>query len=804
MEYSNLKLSCDYEKYYPSPNEYINKNGNNKYAFVTLVMLGDKYVSGAMVLAYSLKKHGSKVDLIVLVTKDVSFKAKEILKKFYDKVIEVEYIRFPNWRTKIQKYRKYLDYVFTKFHCLELTEYDKVALIDADAVMLNNSDHIFTLNTPAGVLLENKSLFLTYNEAGEYVLPKDGKIEWYKKLCDCCGHGKIIPKEITDRVLKDRKNSGIAGGLMLLKPKKGKLDKIIEDLNTKKSFNLVNKFFLWPEQQYLTQYYSGKWTSINPIFLGLQGYPHWKYLFGVQYAGDKPFILKFKTSIEDRKKYADFQLWHMFYNEIINNYPELKNMKPLEEVNEVHKYLKNDNILEKVYKDYRIYISKIYNINEIDIKPDNVKYYYINKKTYYQPKWYNKILFDVKQNDYEELIYKLREYYKNTKSDYFKNIDIKKNDRLVDIKVPEEDRDNLALMYAMCRPNSFGIFLWNRAVELKNNLISKLDGDVYYYKYFSFDDNELRNLLFTIYSNISIDERSRFIDSKLNNIKSNNNNNKVVFILFDNINDRDIYEQNSRYKREIRDYLLNNINNNDKLKGSDLLHITDYFCQTIEITKSLLNKTSLQFIKNQNLENIKRFNKSYLIMNSLRKLLYMKFTPIQMMKILCTGSIVLYSAGIRGYKYVNTIGIDSHNDEDFLKKIEESIINKKTKIYYLNRNIKEELNKKILDISGESSFDDICLNPRHHFYLMGIKIYSPKFEIIKKLLRFDEKDIPDILMIAIKYRFLYPNIKLNNNNSVILPKYTNIPTENTYKDAQMILKKRYNINISNISDYFIY
>ena len=55
-------------------------------------MIGDEYVPGALVLAYSLKKVKTKARLIVMVTKDVSEKARNQLKLIFDDIIEVPYV----------------------------------------------------------------------------------------------------------------------------------------------------------------------------------------------------------------------------------------------------------------------------------------------------------------------------------------------------------------------------------------------------------------------------------------------------------------------------------------------------------------------------------------------------------------------------------------------------------------------------------------------------------------------------------------------------------------------------------------
>ena len=184
-----IKLECDYEtnKLYNDPVDMINENGKKNYAYVTLIMLGDKYVSAALVLAYSLRKLNTKADLVVLVTNDVSEEAKNAMRIFFDHLVEVSYIHVRNWRTQKQPHRKYLDYVFTKFHLFNLTQYKKVLLIDADAIVLKYPDHLFTLDAPAGCYLKDKDLFISYDDKGNYILPKDNKIKWYEEYCNCCG-----------------------------------------------------------------------------------------------------------------------------------------------------------------------------------------------------------------------------------------------------------------------------------------------------------------------------------------------------------------------------------------------------------------------------------------------------------------------------------------------------------------------------------------------------------------------------------------------------------------------------------------
>lgn len=337
-ELMNIVMKCsDEDDNYRDPKKMLNVNGTSKYAYVTVVMMGDLYVAGAITLAHSIRKAKSHADIVVLVTPDVSRNGKIILESYFDHVIDIEYVHIKNWRVRKQSHKKYLEYVFTKFHVFNLTQYDKILLIDADALILKHPDHLFTLNTPAGCFIEDKESIITYDENGNYILPEDGKIKWYEKYHNC-GHGKIIPKEMTDKVRHDPKNSGIGGGLILLEPKKGEFNAILKDISKGQIKYLVENQFIWPEQQYLCLRYSGKWTGINPIFFGLQGYPHWKLLFGLQYGGDKPFMLSSKFDIKTRLQYPDFILWHRYYKNILEKHPKFNSSNALYEANEMNKY----------------------------------------------------------------------------------------------------------------------------------------------------------------------------------------------------------------------------------------------------------------------------------------------------------------------------------------------------------------------------------------------------------------------------------------------------------------------------------
>src|SRR4051812_46936966 len=87
----------EYEEY-KCPKDHIDFNSkaildkSKKYAYVMLLMLNDNYLPGALTLAYAIKKQNTIADLVIMVTNDISKEAKDNLRLFYTKIVEVDYI----------------------------------------------------------------------------------------------------------------------------------------------------------------------------------------------------------------------------------------------------------------------------------------------------------------------------------------------------------------------------------------------------------------------------------------------------------------------------------------------------------------------------------------------------------------------------------------------------------------------------------------------------------------------------------------------------------------------------------------
>jgi alpha-N-acetylglucosamine transferase len=323
---------------YRTPDKMERLDGTRRFAYVTLLMLNDSYLPGVLMLAYALRKQNTRADLVCMVTEEITDDARHALKLLFDHIIEVEKIFVPYKR---RQKRQYIPYVFTRISALRLGadgdlgfEYEKLVALDADVLPLKHYDHLFLLDAPAGILNERKAYFLDYNSDGQYVIPPNaettGTWKWHDVYNKICPHGHKVPQEITDRVKQDSTNMGINSALLVFEPSMDEFRSIKQDLCQPDVLSLVGDLFKWPDMQYLTMRWSGKWSNVDLRFCGFSGYPNLSVLFGTHYAGLKPWQFKRERAMARYGRFEDFQLWFQEYTAMVTTaYPKLQNNKRL-------------------------------------------------------------------------------------------------------------------------------------------------------------------------------------------------------------------------------------------------------------------------------------------------------------------------------------------------------------------------------------------------------------------------------------------------------------------------------------------
>lgn len=118
-----------------------------KRAYVTTLCNGEGYLPGVEALGKSIEAHGTTVPRIVLVTADVSEKAQRRLTEQGWQVRPVEPLSNPNPQT-VHLFERFQN-VYTKLRAWELVDIDKIVLLDADLITLQNIDDLFERPSPS-------------------------------------------------------------------------------------------------------------------------------------------------------------------------------------------------------------------------------------------------------------------------------------------------------------------------------------------------------------------------------------------------------------------------------------------------------------------------------------------------------------------------------------------------------------------------------------------------------------------------------------------------------------------------------
>jgi alpha-N-acetylglucosamine transferase len=236
-----------------------------RYAIVTLLMMGDNYLPGCLVLAKSIleKTKPNNIDLVCMVTPDVTLTAKNDLKKYYDVVLDVDYISIdPNLvYLKNPKIKQIYSNTFTKLHCLNLTNYNKILLIDSDMIVLDEKIFsVFEYDTPCAVFVNCESSYKN--------LEKFKKL--YKKYIKSPGkkvNKKMYHMNCDDQNTKDKPGKiFVESSICLLSPSTEDYENMLKMLEM--SVKEKEDTYIAGDTNLLNTYYKYKWHFMNYKYLG--------------------------------------------------------------------------------------------------------------------------------------------------------------------------------------------------------------------------------------------------------------------------------------------------------------------------------------------------------------------------------------------------------------------------------------------------------------------------------------------------------------------------------------------------------
>lgn len=262
-------------------------------------MKGDAYVPGALVAGYSMRMTGTVAELVCMVTPDVSHPAREQLRRVFDHVREVEYVKAAcrdlGTDKKKRMYDSWVNDAFTKWACLQFTEYDKVLFIDADKVILSNLDDLFALPAPAGTF------------SSPWAQPFDPRAKKPNPYRDV-QHAQLIARE---QIEQGYETAFLIGTTVLLAPRAGDFQDMLHWLASKTPLFGFPRCGSMMDEQCITAFFHERrphlrWTYIHQRYNCIPWHPRW---LG---EGQKPRLFHYfntKPWQMQRSKWLDNEAW---------------------------------------------------------------------------------------------------------------------------------------------------------------------------------------------------------------------------------------------------------------------------------------------------------------------------------------------------------------------------------------------------------------------------------------------------------------------------------------------------------------
>ena len=256
-----------------------------KCAWVVLIMIGESYVPGALVVAESLRMMKTKHDIVCMVTDDISVGARDKLRGPFDNVIEVPYVAHPtrpfSSKKQIELYGGWIDRSFTKWNCLSLVQYDRVILVDADIIAVTNCDDLFELRPPAAC----------YTNPWAFPWQAGGMPNPYLKSGKDLAHGTLIPASQIETALRSESFVGL-GAMVLLEPNSADYSAFLEMVRSSPVFGAEYKTLSGADEASIAAFYAHKgWTHIHQRYLAVPWKQKWVScdIRAYHYHGRKPW-----------------------------------------------------------------------------------------------------------------------------------------------------------------------------------------------------------------------------------------------------------------------------------------------------------------------------------------------------------------------------------------------------------------------------------------------------------------------------------------------------------------------------------
>lgn len=247
---------------------------SSPFAWVTL-LTRTSYLPGAILLAYSLQQHASKYPLVILTTPSFPSDILPILQRECSytnaTILPIHSLSPQPENTPSSLIASRFEDTWTKLRVFQLHQYgyQMLVFLDADMLVLRNMDELFDHEFPGRD-------WIAANHACICNLDKDSWApeDWTK---DNCAYTGLNPGSAPTPVPKPESTAGkrthtlLNSGMFVFTPFEEQWNDMLKFLH----FDERVKDFLFPDQDFLAEFFKGRWKSVGWQYNALKTMRYW-------------------------------------------------------------------------------------------------------------------------------------------------------------------------------------------------------------------------------------------------------------------------------------------------------------------------------------------------------------------------------------------------------------------------------------------------------------------------------------------------------------------------------------------------
>ncbi|KZV75553.1 glycosyltransferase family 8 protein [Peniophora sp. CONT] len=230
-------------------------------AWVTL-LTKEAYIPGALVVAQGFKDVGSVYPFVCMVTDTLSEDARQVLRRHGVVVRDIDpLLPLSDAHTLNAHDSRFAD-TWTKLRAFGLVEFERVALMDCDMIVMRNMDELMDLELPEGGIAAAPVCACNPRKLPHY--PKD----WVPENCAYTPltHPGAITTPTPITTDSPRPHTLLNSGLVVLHPSTELEAEIVNFVHT----SPLVPTFSFPDQDLLSAFFAGRWRPLPWVYNALK------------------------------------------------------------------------------------------------------------------------------------------------------------------------------------------------------------------------------------------------------------------------------------------------------------------------------------------------------------------------------------------------------------------------------------------------------------------------------------------------------------------------------------------------------